>query len=421
MSNKILLISVQILLTGFPAILQAQEIAQWRGPDRNGIYQETGLMDEWPQNGPQVLWTQSDIGLGFSSAVVMDSIAYVTGKKDSVEFLSALNMEGRVLWQIPYGLTGRRTYQETRVTPTIEGKRIYLVSGRGKVVCIDSDKQEILWSVEALKKYSGVYGIWELAESPLIVEDKIIYTPAGDVTTMVAFDKYTGETVWESESLHDASAYVSPIWFERGGKKIIVNVLSNNIIGVNASNGEIIWTFNYSEINRKHMTQAGGLFVNCISPVYSDGKLFITSGYDHTSILFEISEDGTSISLKWIQPAMDTHHGGVILLDGYIYGSTWIDNSRGNWICLDWETGEVMFESDWKSKGSIISSGDKIILYEEKSGYIALVTPSAVELKLVSSFQHKKGSGPHWAHPSIYEGILFIRHGKTLTAYQIAY
>ena len=413
-------IFILVFLSAVPAILPAQDIAQWRGPDRNGIYHESGLMDKWPENGPQALWTQSDIGQGFSSAVVKDNTVYVTGKKDSIESLSALNMEGKILWQLPYGLTGRRTFQQTRVTPTIEGNRIYLVSGRGKVVCIDSDNQEILWSVEALEKFSGVYGKWEIAESPLLVEDKIIYTPAGDVTTMVAFDKNTGESVWESESLNDVNAYVSPIWFERGGKKIIANILGNNMIGVDASNGKILWTFNYSEINKQHMTQEGGLFVNCVSPIYRDGKLFITSGYNHTSILFEISEDGTAISRKWIQPILDTHHGGVILLDGYIYGSNWIDNRLGNWVCLDWATGEVMFETKWKCKGSIISADDKIILYEERSGYIALVTPSPDEFKLVSSFQHMEGSGPHWAHPSIYEGTLYIRHGKTLTAYRIA-
>ena len=356
-------VGLLILWMGLPASLTAQEVAQWRGPNRDGIYPESGLMDEWPGEGPQALWTQMDIGEGFSSAVVMDSIVYVTGKKDSTEYLSALNMEGKLLWQMPYGLSGRRTFQETRITPTVEGNRVYLVSGRGKVVCIDSDHQNILWSVEAVEKYSGAYGTWELSESPLLVEDKIIYTTGGNVTTMVAFDKITGETIWESKSLNDVIAYTSPIWFERGSKKIIVNVLSNHIIGVDASNGTILWTFNYSEINRQHMKEQGGLFANCVSPLYRDGELFVTSGYDHTSILFEISDDGSAITQKWIQPVLDTHHGGVVLLNGYIYGSNWIDNRQGNWVCLDWETGEVMYETEWKCKGSIISADNKLFLY----------------------------------------------------------
>ena len=419
MLNRTFIIFLLILLTGVPAILlPAQDIAQWRGPDRDGIYHESVLMEEWPSNGPLALWTNMDIGRGFSSAVAMDSIVYVTGTKDSIEFLSALDMEGKILWQIPYGLAARRSFKETRITPTIEGNLVYLISGRGQVVCIDSDRQEILWSVEALENFSGAYGPWEIAESPLLVEDKVIYTPAGNATTMVALDKYTGETVWESVSLHDSTAYVSPIWFERGGKKIIVNILRNNMIGVEASTGDILWTFLYSDIIQPHWHKEA-FYINCITPIYRDGMLFITSGYNHTSVLFNVSEDGTGISLEWIQPVLDTHHGGVVLLDGYLYGSTWIDNGNGNWACLNWETGEVMFETEWKNKGSIIAADNKLFLYEEKSGYIGLVYPTPDEFKLVCSFQHKEGSGPHWAHPSISGGILYIRHGMTLTAYRI--
>ena len=376
-------------------------------------------MNEWPEDGPAALWTNEDIGEGFSSAVRKDGIVYVTGKKDSLEYLSALDSAGNILWQIPYGLPPQRSFPETRITPTIEGNMIYLISGRGQVVCINADSREILWSVEALEKFSGAYGLWEVAESPLLVDDKIIYTPAGNITTMVAFDKQTGETVWESESLNDTTAYVSPIWFERGGKKIIVNILRYNMIGVDASNGDILWTFPYSEAVQPHW-HPEAFFINCITPVYSDGKLFITSGYNHTSLLFNISEDGSEITVDWKQPVLDTHHGGVVLLDGYLYGSTWIDNRRGNWACLNWETGEVMFETEWKTKGPIIASGKQLILYEEKSGYIGLVDPSPEEFKLISSFQHNQGSGPHWAHPTVSDGILYVRHGKTLTAYKIS-
>ena len=419
MWNRTFNICLLFLLAGMPAmLLRAQGIAQWRGPERDGIFHENDLMDEWPIDGPKALWTNMDIGQGFSSAVVMDSLIYVTGKKDSIEFLYALDMGGKILWQIPYGLTARRSFPETRITPTVEGNMIYLISGRGQVVCIDSERQEIIWSVNALEKFSGEYGSWEIAESPLLVEDKVIYTPAGHATTMVALDKRTGETLWESISLHDTTAYVSPMWFERGGRKIIVNILRKNMIGVDASCGEILWTFPYSDIIRPHWHEEA-FYINCITPVYRYGMLFITSGYNHTSALFNISEDGTEISLEWKQPVMDTHHGGVVLHDGYLYGSTWIDNSKGNWACLDWETGEVMWETEWKCKGSIISADNKLFLYEEKRGNIGLVIPTPDEFKLVSSFQHQEGSGPHWAHPSIYGGILYIRHGKTLTAYRI--
>jgi hypothetical protein len=135
--------------------------------------------------------------------------------------------------------------------------------------------------------------------------------------------------------------------------------------------------------------------------------------------MFELSPDGSEISLIWKQPVLDTQHGGVLLLEGYIYGSTWISNGQGNWACIDWETGEIMYDKEWYNKGSIISADGKLIVYEEKQGYVGLVNPNPEDFHVISSFRHKQGSGPHWAHPSIKDGVLYIRHGETLTAYRI--
>ena len=187
---------------------------------------------------------------------------------------------------------------------------------------------------------------------------------------------------------------------------------------MDASNGNILWTYHYSKAGAPPWHHEA-YHINCITPVYHDGKLFITSGYNHTSLMFNVSGDGTEISPEWEQPVLDTHHGGVVLIDGHLYGSTWINNRTGNWACIDWETGEVKYESEWKCKGSIIACDNKLILYEERTGYIGLVDPDPEQFRLISSFQHKEGSGPHWAHPAVYEGILYIRHGKTLTAYRI--
>ncbi len=194
--------------------------------------------------------------------------------------------------------------------------------------------------------------------------------------------------------------------------------MSNYLIGVDAENGEILWTYKYSELD-KPLWNPDAPYINTISPLYKDGRLFITSGYNHTSAMFELSPDGSEISLIWKQPVLDTQHGGVLLLDGYIYGSTWISNGQGNWACLDWETGETMYDKEWYNKGSIIAADGRLIVYEEKRGYVGLVNPNPEDFQVISSFQHKQGSGPHWAHPSIKDGVLYIRHGETLTAYRI--
>lgn len=397
---------------------ESDGIAQWRGPERNGVYPEKNLLKFWPETGPEMLWNVDGIGNGYASASVSDGIVYVTGKKDSIEYLSAFDKQGNQLWQIPYGLACRKTYAETRCTPTIEENYLYLISGRGEVVCIDKQTKNIQWKVEAYDMFDGAYATWEIAESPLIVDNKVIYTPGGNKTTMIALDKNTGETIWQSESLSDLTAYVSPILIERGGKKIIANITRNYLLGVDAENGEILWTFKYSEFYKPRLHPEVP-FINCISPIYSEGKLFITSGYNHTSVMFDISPDGKEISVAWRQKSLDTHHGGVVLVDGFIYGSNWINNSKGNWVSLNWNTGEVMYEEEWETKGSIISANGMLFMYEERRGNIALVKADPAGFYLISTFRHEKGNGPNWAHPVINNGILYIRHGKELTAYRI--
>jgi outer membrane protein assembly factor BamB len=349
----------------------------------------------------------------------MDGIIYATGRQDSIEYLSAINQQdGQFLWKIPYGLSVRRSFKETRCTPTIEGNRAYMISGRGKVVCVDLLKQQVAWQVDAYDDFGGQSGRWEIAESPLLVDNKVIYTPCGHETTMVALDKINGEIIWTSPTLNDTSAYVSPILVERNGEKIILTVLRNYLIGVDAENGNIRWTYRYGELDPP-LWHPDAPHINTISPLYHDDRIFITSGYDHTAAMLEISEDGTGISLVWKQPVLDTHHGGVVLLDGYIYGSTWISNSQGNWACIDWNSGMLMFEKEWNNKGSIISADGKLIVYEDKRGFVGLVEPDTEDFRVISSFQHQAGSGPHWAHPTIADGVLYIRHGETLTAYMI--
>jgi len=411
----------QILLAFLPLVyssLVSDEIAQWRGPDRNGIYMESELMKSWPEEGPELSWSFEGIGDGYSSVSVYNEVIYATGKKDSVEFLTALNLSGNQLWQISYGLTCRQSFRETRCTPTIENDNAYLISGRGEVVCISITNQEILWKVDAFTKFGGAHSTWEIAESPLIVDNKVIYTPGGDNTTMIALDKLSGETIWQTESLHDSTAYVSPVYFERGGKKIITTLTRNYLVGIDSKDGGILWTYQYSELERP-TNHPESPHINCNSPIYNDGNLFITSGYDHISAMFDLSEDGSEITLKWKQPALDTHHGGVVLVNGYLFGSNWVDNSNGNWVCVNWDTGEVMYEHEWQTKGSIIAADNMLYVYEERRGHIGLLKADPDQFNMASSFRNKLGTGPHWAHPVIKNGVLYIRHGKVLSAFQI--
>lgn len=404
-----------LLLIFLSSITYSQEIIDWRGPNRTGVYNETDLLDVWPKNGPELLWSLEDIYTGYSSVSVANNSIYLTGRNESTDVLIAMDMSGKIEWKTPYGRAWNGSYNESRSTPTIENNKIYVSSGLGDLACIDANIGEIIWSVKASDELGGTFGRWGISESLLIVDDKLIFTPGGNQTTIVAYNKLTGELIWKSESINDDPSYVSPLLISRNNKNIIVTVTNNYIIGVLAKTGEILWKFDFGE-----QIQNNGRNNQTNTPLYHEGQLFVTSGYNHNSVMLNLSDDAKSVSLAWVDSTLDVHHGGVVLVEGHIYGANWHHNRMGNWVCLDWNTGKVKYNEEWLNKGSIISADGKLYCYEEKSGNIALVEANPKEFKVISSFKVPFGNGPHWSHPVIKNGVLYIRHMDALMAYSIS-
>jgi outer membrane protein assembly factor BamB len=255
---------------------------------------------------------------------------------------------------------------------------------------------------------------WGNVESVLLTDKAALYVTGGDKTTLVAYDKKKGELLWKSKSTGGEKSYASSSLIEWKGKKIVLVQTSNDLVGFDADNGEVLWTYNTIQY---HTLKGKGEAAN--TPLFSNGEIFITYGNEQPAMLFRIADDGKSVSLKWKNNILDTHHGGLVLLDGAIYGSTMIDNTRGNWASVDWETGETRWEENWFTKGSVISSDGMLYLYEEKGGNVALVKPDAGGLKVTGTLRVIGGEGPHWAHPAIYNGLLYIRHGSVLMVYDI--
>lgn len=395
--------------------IASQEISDWRGPGRTGVYDEAGLLKHWPENGPELLWfIDSILPSGYSSVSIANQTIYLTGNDNMQDVLIAIDMNGKIKWQTVYGKSWENSYSESRSTPTIEGDRVYVSSGTGEVVCLNGNNGEIIWKIDAMKKFSGKFHRWGIAESILLYENKVFFTCGGNKTTMVALDKMTGETIWQSISLNDKPSYASPLLIERTGKKQIINVTTTYVIGVNPENGKIIWKFNFGEYLNEN-----GYNNQTNTPLYFDGKIYVTSGYNHKSVMLDLSADGKSVSLAWVDTVLDVHHGGVVKVGNYIYGANWEHNRMGKWICLDWNTGEVKYEEEWINKGSIISAENMLYCYEEKTGNIALVNAIPDEFKVISSFQVPFGNGPYWSHPVIHNGVLYLRHGDALMAYYI--
>ena len=392
------------------------QLYDWRGPNRSGVYNETGLLKQWPESGPELLWETDELGMGYSSVTISDDALYITGRKDTMDVLTALSLKGEKKWETIYGRSWFRTYSDSRCTPTYYKGKLYLVSGSGDIVCID-EAGKIVWSHNHYQKYNSPYARFGISESPVVVDNKVIVSPGGDKASLVAYDLISGELQWEAQPLNEESHYVNPLLVEYGGKKVLVSITSNYIIGVDASNGKMLWKEHYTSMNEDTGGRRRKNHAN--TPIFRDGKLFVCSGYNHISVMFELSLDATSLKVLWKNSDIDPHHGGAVLVDGYLYSSNYENNANGDWVCVDWNTGETQWLEEWNNKGSIIAADNMLYIYEEKAGNVGLVKPNPKEMNVVSHFKIEKGTGPHWSHPVIRDGKLYIRHGEVLMVYDV--
>lgn len=395
--------------------VQAQN-AQWRGPNRDGIYRDTALLKEWPENGPEVLFTTEGIGKGFSSAVATSDNIYVTGIIDTTEYLSCLEMDGKLLWQKSYGRSWDQSYPESRCTPTVDDDRVYVITGMDHLVCFNAQNGDEIWSVYIHEKYKSEWDMFGVSESILLVDDKLIVTPAGPLTTVIALNKYTGELIWQSKSLNAHRSNMSPLAIDHCGRKYIIAAMQTHLLGADAETGEILWTYHYNFLDQNNDNST--IFAN--TPIYKDSCLWVSNGWDVKSVMLEIAPDGQSVSEKFADHTFDNQNHGVVLVDGFLYGSNFTGRQTGKWVCMNWETGEIVWIGDFhNNKGPIISADGMLYIMEEKRGNIALVKATPENFEIVSTFRMNAGAGPYWARPSIYNGMLLVRHGDVLQAFDL--
>jgi outer membrane protein assembly factor BamB len=381
--------------------------SQWRGPNRDGQYPETNLLKKWPKNGPELLWQVENIGEGHSSVAVANGLVYVAGMIKKEGFLFCFNMDGKLLWKSSYGDEWFKSYPGSRSTPTIIGNNLYLISGNGRVVCFDALTGKERWAVDMLGKFDGENIEWGIAESPVVDGDRLICTPGGPSENIVALNRFTGETIWTSKGNGDLSAYCSPLLVEHNNERLIVTMTEKSILGIDAENGDVYW--------RVPQKQEYGIHAD--TPLYHDGKIFCISGSDNSSgsVVLDLSSDGKKVSEVWRHRDADNLIGGVILHNGYIYGSRY---EKDEWFCVDWRDGKLQYVSESFGGGSIISADGLLYCYSER-GMLGLVMADANNFEVISSFKIKSGKGPHWSHPVINQGRLYIRHGGSLMVFDI--
>lgn len=407
-------INLSIAFLLFVIIAFSQPV-QWRGPNRDGKFKDTGLLKKWPDSGPQLLLKVEGIGKGYSSVIATDQYMFVTGMIDTLDYLSCITPEGQIKWKVPYGRSWTQSFPETRGSATVENERVYVISGTGQLVCLNVADGSVRWKVNVDKDYQSEWHIWGVSESPLIVDNLVICSPGGKTTSIVAFDKITGKLVWQSESMGGPRTYASPTLYEYKNFRYILAATGTHLIALEPATGKVVWTFKYWDGEK--WDQPGLIWAN--TPTFKGRDIFLSKGYDYRNAMLTMSEDGKSVTEKWSNMVLDNHHHGLIELDGYIYGSNWQSNSKGKWVCLDWNSGETKYETEWLTKGALVYADGLFYILEEKSGTVALVKPDPSKFEVISSFKLQGGSGPFWSHPFISNGKLYLRHGEVLFVYNI--
>lgn len=404
------LLSILILLNSCNT---PSESSDWRGPARDGIYPETGLLKQWPEEGPELLWSFEGLGYGHNAVAVANGRVYATGVTDTLSSqgsLQVLNTKGELLWKKDYGKDFTDNFIGARSTPVIVDGKIYLESGNGDIHCLNAENGNEIWSLNFLETFDVDSVIqFGYSESVLIDGDRLICVPGGKTQNVVALDRHSGEVIWTCEGNGEKATYNSPILVERGGTRLVIAMTAASIMGIDAESGELYW--------RVEQTQGNNIHAN--TPLYHEGRLVVASVDPKSTsgmVQLQLSEDGKKVEETWRNKKLRNLMGGIVRIDSCIYGSAYI---RSDWQAISWNTGEMTAQNRELGGGSLIWADDLFYCYAEKPGIVALAEMSCDSIRFISQFEVPLGQGEHWARPVIDKGVLYIRHGDALMAYDI--
>jgi outer membrane protein assembly factor BamB len=383
------------------------EWPQWRGPLRNGLSSETGLLKQWPANGPTVAWSITNLGEGYGSLAIKVDRLYVQGTKGSESAVFCLNRaDGKTIWSVSLGpKVDESRGNGPRGTPTLDGDRLYVLTENGDLACLRERDGSRLWGKNILKEYGGSNPKWLISESPLVDGNRLIVSPGGSGAGIVALDKMTGAESWRAKELSDPAGYSSCIVADVGGVRSYINFTAGAAVGVRASDGKLMWRY----------TNVANRVANCTTPIFADNKVFFSSAYDTGGALLNLTAQNGEVKAQeaYFTRDMMNHHGGMVLVDGYLYGF-----SNSVLTCIEFNTGKMMWRERSVGKGSITYADGMLYLLGEKQLVgLAEANPKAyVEKGRFPITDHGRDS---WAHPVVLGGKLYIRNQNELTCYDV--
>jgi len=413
-----------LTLVSLANVQAASPAGSWptfRGPQRTGNSHDTGLLEKWPEAGPELLWQTAGAGRGYSSLAISGGKIYTLGDapstaEDEDEYLVCFDQaSGKPLWKMKTGAPwteGKPTWQSSRSTPTVDGDRVYVVTPHGVLVCAKTNGSE-LWRRDLVKEFEGDKADgWGYSESVLVDGDHVICTPGGPKNTLVALDKQTGETRWTTPREGDRGAgHASIVISKIDGAKIYVQSTGSGAMGVRASDGKLLWTFDIDQTTAVIPT-----------PIVRDDLVFFVAGYGRGgALLKQVPGTGGEVTVETVYPLnpdLGNKHGGVVLVDDYLYGDS---EDRGIPYCADLMTGEVK----WKARGSgrdsasvVAADGHLYIHFADGTMSLAKASPEAFEE--VGTFKLPvEGDRPSWSHPVVLDGKLFVREGDAILCYDL--
>lgn len=380
---------------------------QWRGPDRNGLSKETGLLKQWPAGGPPRLWRITTLGSGYGSVSTQGErlfVQMVAGRQSAVASINRTS--GQILWTRALGNAGSNDRGSgPRGTPTVDGDRLYVLTESGDLACLRISDGTPVWQKNILQEFRGGNPYWLISESPLIDGNKVIVTPGGRDATVVALDKMTGKTVWTSRGLSEGAGYSSVIAADVQGVRTLMTFTSDAAVGVRASDGKPMFRY----------LRASNGTANIATPVFSDNKAFFTSAYDTGGALLNLTvqEGNVKANEVYFTRNMKNHHGGVLLISGNLYGF-----NDSILTALEFQSGKVLWRDRSVGKGALTyADGHLYVLSENNVMGLVEANPTAYREK--GRFQIPDSGWPSWAHPVVSGGRLYIRNQNSLAAYDI--
>ena len=412
-----------IVLATMSATLLAADWPQWRGPNRDAVSAETGLLTSWPKGGPPLTWTSSGLGAGFSSVAVVGGRIYTMGDRGGRQLVLALNeADGKPVWDAQVGSANEDQPLGSRATPTVDGNLLFTLGSDGDVVCFETATGKERWRRHLERDFGGrMMSSWRYSESPLVDGDRVVVTPGSQRAGLVALDKATGKEIWRASlpsgfgrQGSDGAAYSSIVVSNGGGVKQYVQLLGRGLVGVRASDGRVLW----------HYNRVANSVANIPTPVVKGDFVFGTTSYQTGSALLQLSKSGDGVQAKevyFLEPqSLQNHHGGVVLVGDYLYGGH--GHRLGFPFCLNFATGKFMWGPNIRNAGqgsAAVAYADGRLYYRYENGKMMLIEATPEAYREHGSFDIPKVREPSWSHPVISGGYLYLREQDNLYRYDV--